>query len=171
MKIGYFVLMLICVRTNVSAQQDQREGFLREFFDRFPHLPFVQFNPNAGGISDIVIDNDVLERTFNNYHHAYAHAISSTDPNKVLKRELNVDSGLQQVSSMASRMKTTAATTRFTTTSTTTTTASAVPKVPHDDIWFGNTPSPMYRGYVDSKIKPNVLKLEKKMKPKFIQGA
>ena len=41
----------------------------------------------------------------------------------------------------------------------TTTTVPHVRSLPQDDIWFGNTPSPMYRGYATAKIKPKPSKI------------
>ena len=115
------------------VQAQTRDGFLKEFFERFPHLRFTQlqefqsFNPLQ---SDSFINNDNND---NNYF--------------IRKRELKI----KNTTPPPVLSTTTSATTTTTTTAAPTTTLKRA-AIPQEDIWFGSTPSPMYRGYVTSNI-------------------
>lgn len=116
------------------VQAQTRDGFLKEFFERFPHLRFTQlqefqsFNPLQ---SDSFINNNNND---NNYF--------------IRKRELKINKNTTPPPVLSTTTSATTMTTTTTTAAPTTTTTA----IPQEDIWFGSTPSPMYRGYVTSNI-------------------
>lgn len=88
----------------------QENGFLEDFFQRFPHLPFAHLNNQN---SDLLFEYLIKKRD-----------IKPAAPTLV-----------------------TASTT--TTTVSTTSTTVRTKSLPPEDIWFGSTPRPLYREYVN----------------------
>ena len=119
------------------VQTQTRDGFLKEFFERFPHLRFTQlqefqsFNPLQ---SDSFINNNNND---SNYF--------------IRKRELKINKNTTPPPVLSTTTSATTMTTTTTAAPTTTTTLKRA-AIPQEDIWFGSTPSPMYRGYVTSNI-------------------
>ena len=118
-------LVLICVvflrlDFNVEASESPQGGFLEDFFQRFPYLPFAQ---QEGLVKTV----DYL----------------------IQKRESRVP----EFTTTTTTVSTTTTTVR--TTKRTTLVPKSLPNVvtkdlpDKDDIWFGSTPTPLYRGYIN----------------------
>ena len=118
------IIVLSLLFSHLSSSHEQ-QGFLQEFFAKFPHLLHPQSE-------------------------AYYRALS-----KILSRRKSGGSNFQDLIQKS---------TVSTTTSTITTSLPAIkrsittlPKVKvnqnNEDIWFGSTPAPMYRGYVTNSYK------------------
>ena len=113
-------ILLLVSLLSITINANQESGFLREFFEKFPHL----LHPKS---------------------EAYYRALA-----QILARR------------KGSHFEDLITTTQSTTTTTTIGTTNAIkrsfttanPKLKEkDDIWFGSTPAPMYRGYVTNSYK------------------
>ena len=122
MKIAVLLLILL---GSINCREES--GFLREFFEKFPHLKHPQSE-------------------------AYYRALD-----RILRRRKSQSTFEKLIDTKKSTTVSTTTTTKSTTTSSaikrSITTVPKVSLAKNEDIWFGSTPAPMYRGYVTESYK------------------
>jgi hypothetical protein len=141
---NHVLLLLALGVVTLCIHQAHCDGFLEDFFHRFPHLPFAhQIPPNEQNNAAYYRTLDYMLKKSESPNRQYAYNPTTSTQRKTTR--------------------TTTSTTTTTTTTTVITTASEAevrgpePLIgPNNDIWFGSTPSPMFRGHTVTMKPPSI---------------